>query len=465
MKISITGAKNETYSNNVYTAICVSSSSDANNKIGANSVVRKHDKGVQCSPPVEEALNVSENDYDDDNDNDDDNDFLSCFNRYSLFLGFLVGCFIQSASLGANYILTVFFGHNRDVIHANREHIYAFSLAWSLMTAVMGIMILFFLRSLIVIYHDNNNQKSSSNTRRKNEREAEMLRVHLEYSFAFGALAGVCVSWTITDLVLGLKVHAYHSMATLVIATVGKILVEMCTPADTINVEDENNNSNALTEPLLLMRDEDGYESDDETNSPSKEVVIIAHSKATYAAFKCKGICIGLLVGFFIQFSSLGASFLLDAVFGENHAQQISKQDLLIFSLAWSFLFGTMGVMILLLLRELVYMVLQRQYRKRQLTNAVCEALDGLCLNLEFFFAMGCLLGVNSAWVLTDLGLGFKAHIILSFATLATAVLLCKVLAYFFFHNSAVQVPQQDEEEESERKYLEQKMVYTIQYV
>jgi hypothetical protein len=417
----------------------------------------KHDKGVQCSLPFEEEESTMQSD--ENNDDNDDDDFLSCFNRYSLFLGFLVGCFIQSSSLGANYILTVFFGHNRDVIHANREHVYAFSLAWSLMTALMGIMILFFLRSLIVI-HNNNNKRANI---RKNEREAEMLRVHLEYSFAFGALAGVCVSWTITDLVLGLKVHAYHSMATLFIATVGKILVEVwCTPAENSFENDD------LAKPLLLMREWDGYESDDEgPHKESSKLVVIAHSKATYAAFKGKGICIGLLVGFFIQFSSLGASFLLDAVFGEKHAQQISKQDLLIFSLAWSFLFGTMGVMILLLLRELVYMVLQRQYQKMQLTNAVCEALDRLCLNLEFFFAMGCLLGVNLAWVLTDLGLGFKAHIALSFATLAAAVLLCKVLAYFFFNNSALQEPQQDEEEEeeSERKYLEQKMVHDIQYV
>jgi hypothetical protein len=353
--------------------------------------------------------------------------FLTSFNRCSLLLGFLVGCFIQSSSLGANYILTIFCGHDRQVIQDNRTHIYLFSLGWSFLTSMMGVFILFFLRNLLAVHQQNkHNMNSSSSSSNNKTKEMNALFVHLEYSFAFGALAGVCVAWTFTDLLLGLNVHAYHSVLTLIFAMIGKVLVEYtscCQDADYDEDEDQQVDSNRLAEPLLL---------DQESGSrANKSTLTKFQSESMHGEFKFKGICIGLLVGFFIQFSSLGASFLLDALYGENHSRVITKKELLSFSLAWSFLFGTMGVMILLLLRELVLMVWQQQ----QKTSATLDWMERLCLDLEFYFAVGCLLGVNIAWVLTDLGLGFKAHIIRSLLTLFAAAVWCKVLAHCFAYN------------------------------
>jgi uncharacterized membrane protein len=205
---------------------------------------------------------------------------------------------------------------------------------------------------------------------------------------------------------------------------------------------EEEEQVETLAEPLLLL-DREQEQQQVNTAAPTQ-----VQSESMHGEFKFKGICIGLLIGFFIQFSSLGASFLLDALYGgssehHNHDSSnsrlaISKKELLSFSLAWSFLFGTMGVMILLLLRELVLMVWQQQQqqaKQQQVTVVVVEWMERLCLDLEFYFAVGCLLGVNVAWVLTDLGLGFKAHIIRSLLTLVAAAVWCKVLAHCFAYN------------------------------
>ena len=51
-------------------------------------------------------------------------DLIRSFNTWSLLLGFVVGCFIQTSSLGANYILTVLFGHEAELLNAHRRQVY-----------------------------------------------------------------------------------------------------------------------------------------------------------------------------------------------------------------------------------------------------------------------------------------------------------------------------------------------------
>ena len=54
-----------------------------------------------------------------------------------------------------------------------------------------------------------------------------------------------------------------------------------------------------------------------------------------FGAFKNHSLIIGLLVGFFVQFSTLGANFLVIALW-ENDLMSRSKTEIVILSLVWS---------------------------------------------------------------------------------------------------------------------------------
>jgi len=352
---------------------------------------------------------------------------LASIYKYSIIFGLLVGCFIQSSSLGANYILMIVFGRDFEVMAQHHQNVVLFSLAWSFLTSLMGIAILLILRSLISLASqglDKSNLPTGPRTIFFSHQLS--LVAYLEFPFAFGALAGVCASWAGTDLLLGLESHAYHSLLTLFMAYFGKFVFESCSRRSVIGsgCGERDEPASDKTQPLL------------ESRESAEEKVQRIHKE-----FKSKGLITGLLVGFFIQFSSLGASFLIDALANddetdENHQSSISKQNLLLFSLGWSFVFGTMGVAILLLLRYLVGIVCDHILSQSQSPESEIEEeeemADKWSVSLEFFFAVGCLVGVNMAWLLTDVGLGLNAHIWRSILTLGAAGVWCCVLARCF---------------------------------
>ena len=329
----------------------------------------------------------------------------SSFPRYSLFLGFLVGCFIQSSSLGANYVLTVLFGHDFEELQEHHNKIMIFSLVWSLATSTMGVLVVLFLRSLLQAVPNGSCR-------------THMNLWHIEYSFAFGALAGVCMAWCGTDILLGFRAHAFHSFLTLLFAVFAKAVLS-CMARDAYRAE-----------RMVLDQeyDFDGFPGNFIPNDfqPLMENTFKGRFwENLYKHFKIHGTVLGMLIGFFIQMSSLGASFLLDAFAGEEDGNvSLTSDALLAFSLGWSFVFGAMGVMILLILRRLLMMVCNQISRK---------AASKLGLMLEFYFAVGCLVGVNLAWVLTDLGLGLQAHVMRSMLALGAAAIWCRVLACCFF--------------------------------
>lgn len=341
---------------------------------------------------------------------------------YSLCLGFLVGCFIQSSSLGANYVLTVLFGQEFDKLREHHEQIVIFSLIWSLATSTMGVLVVLFLRSLLQAVPDGSGQPC-------------MNLWQVEYSFAFGALGGVCVAWTGTDILLGFRAHAMHSLLTLLFAIAAKIFMLWTNPygADRILIDDDaealDGDTSSLDNSYYLPLVE----------KPAETPIW----RMLHSHFRIHGTVLGVLIGFFIQMSSLGASFLLDTFVGSDESGhiQLTPDSLLAFSLSWSFVFGTMGVMILLILRRLLKMVC---------SDISTKLADKLGLMLEFYFAVGCLVGVNLAWVLTDLGLGLQAHVMRSLLTLAAAAVWCRVLACCFFSGSSMEDTDDDVSQEDE---------------
>jgi hypothetical protein len=343
------------------------------------------------------------------------------FPKYSLLLGFLIGCFIQSSSLGANYVLTVLLGNDYERLHAHQNTIMIFSLVWSLGTSTMGVLVVLFIKSLLQVITMGLPKNCSS-------LENPLNMWAIEYSFAFGALGGVCIAWCGTDVLMGFHAHAFHSIITLLLAFLAKSFLGSLA-----------RNPYPVPSPLLEDEEELTDMIDMGISQPLLEQPVGRPTWRTFHPyFKLFGSLLGLLIGFFIQMSSLGASFLLEHLAGGMISLDTDRDGVLVFSLSWSVVFGAMGVAVLLVLRRLLMMVCL------QLSPILASKLG---LLLEFYFAVGSLVGINLAWVLTYLSLGLQSHILSSLVTLGGASLWCRILAYCFFSSRALGSDDEDDED------------------
>lgn len=141
--------------------------------------------------------------------------------------------------------------------------------------------------------------------------------------------------------------------------------------------------------------------------------------------FKLSSLVLGLLVGFFIQFSTLGANFLVITIWGEEVVTK-SKTDIVVFSLLWSFFTSAMAIVILGFLRTLVTIAY------KAVRNHNEDLLEEMILHMECRFVVGALVGVCLAWTMTDMLLGMKAQILYSLATLFVALFWCQVMIKCF---------------------------------
>lgn len=370
------------------------------------------------------------------------NDLLYLCKLYSVGLGLLVGCFIQFSSLGANFLLTVLFGTPAEV---PKSKIILFSLGWSFFTSSMGILILLLIvRSLVPIAwttsmtsrqgaelwsHYSNKRKLSQQHQRsyggvKTVTLPEEVLLYMECFFAVGALVGVCMAWTFTDILLGFHAHIIHSLVTMVAALAWCKVIAFCFGYDNMKVSKDQNN---LTKPLLDSGS-DECEADENRLEPVR---------VPKRLFKLSSLALGLLVGCFIQFSSLGANFLLNVMFkksAESGHVAISKDEILWFSFVWSFFTSTMGILILVLLRSLVLTSYKAIVTSKVRNGPALSSKNAerMVMHMECFFALGALVGVNCAWIATDAVLGLNMHIWHSLATLVLALLWCKAVAFCF---------------------------------
>jgi hypothetical protein len=351
-----------------------------------------------------------------------------------------------------------------------------FSLGWSFFTSVLGVTILLLLRCIVATAWNMTASSSAAATlsipcRRERGQhgavvlDADLAMMHqMESHFAVGALMGVCLAWTCTDLLLGLTAHVVQSVATLVVALAWCKVISytgsLCSSTlpttlhPTTSTTDEG-----LVEPLILAS----------TAEPQPEMdymspTTIVSCKRTFQTYS---LALGTVVGFFIQFSSLGANFLFTVLYGIAAEQQqhvtataatavsststspaatmsLSMQPTAIvyFSFGWSFLTSCMGVLILVLLRNLVLLAWsnldQEQYEQQQqkrstrgLSTSVPALLAHLLWCMESSFATGALLGVNVAWIVTDTLLGLQDHWMDSILALGVALFWCKSVTFF----------------------------------
>jgi hypothetical protein len=145
-------------------------------------------------------------------------------------------------------------------------------------------------------------------------------------------------------------------------------------------------------------------------------------------------LCLGLLVGFFIQASTLGANYLVVTVSGED-VMTTSKKDIVLFSLLWSLFTSGLAIVILAFLRNLVRVTYETDNEEQN------DQLDDMILHMECRFVVGALIGVCTAWALTDLILGLSVQIVYSFLTLGVALAWCKLMMWCFTY------PEEEEED------------------
>jgi hypothetical protein len=146
---------------------------------------------------------------------------LSCCNFSTLLLGLLAGFFfIQVFIVGAHLLVILLSGD--DLVINSKTHTVVFSLLWKFFTAAMVIDSLRFLRNLSAI----TSSASAAVGRRSTDLLKEMI-LHTRVGI------GVCLAYTTTDALLGMRAQTEFSLAILVIALVWCKIVVMCFPTDT----------------------------------------------------------------------------------------------------------------------------------------------------------------------------------------------------------------------------------------
>lgn len=144
-----------------------------------------------------------------------------------------------------------------------------------------------------------------------------------------------------------------------------------------------------------------------------------------FSKFKTSSLCIGLLVGCFIQASTLGANYLLVSIWGEQDVLS-SEKDVVFFSLFWSLFTSTLAIIILSVLRNLVQATYMTDDEEEN------DRVDDMLLHMECRFVVGALIGVCGAWAATDALMGLTVQIAYSVVTLIAALAWCQVMMWFF---------------------------------
>ena len=181
---------------------------------------------------------------------------LSGFKNCSLILGLLVGFFIYLSTLGAEFVGVMLWG--REILAKSNAELIVFSLVWNFITTCIAIVILSSMRRLVSIVFLSSVPRSRTNTE---DVLCELLS-YMEGRFAVGALVGICVSWNMTNCVLGMKPQVIQSCVILAIACLWcrVTLVLLGTPEESL-IHDKKNEEvtrddeeDTLSEPLLAVQ-------------------------------------------------------------------------------------------------------------------------------------------------------------------------------------------------------------------
>jgi len=160
---------------------------------------------------------------------------LGSFKNCSLMLGLLVGFFIYLSTLGAEFVGVMLWG--REILNKSNHELIAFSLMWNFITTMIAIVILSSMRRLVSIVFT----ASVPSTRTNSEDVLSEILSYMEGRFAVGALVGICISWNMTNLVLGMRPQIIQSCVILAVACLWcrVTLVLLGSPEQTLIHEDD----------------------------------------------------------------------------------------------------------------------------------------------------------------------------------------------------------------------------------
>jgi multisubunit Na+/H+ antiporter MnhE subunit len=140
-------------------------------------------------------------------------------------------------------------------------------------------------------------------------------------------------------------------------------------------------------------------------------------SQADLRSFNSCTLGLGLMVGFVIQMSTLGANFLVMSMLGESLTAK-PHYYITMFSTFWSIVTSALSICVLLLLRRLLRLPLR---------TFQMQVMEDILHNLECKFVAGALVGVCLAWLVTDVVLGLTPQVVYSLATLGLALVWCNL--------------------------------------
>lgn len=155
---------------------------------------------------------------------------------------------------------------------------------------------------------------------------------------------------------------------------------------------------------------------------------------------KLKWSCLvlGVLIGFFIQVSTIGASFLTNlpwakgATGGATTTDGISTTDpnnsIAGYALAWSIITATASCGVMMIFRSFVEITFNLTLGRNLLKmnpETYSRVLDELVWYFECYFSLGVLISVTLAWIATSFVLGMPSTLIDMAITVALPVFWC----------------------------------------
>ena len=173
------------------------------------------------------------------------------------------------------------------------------------------------------------------------------------------------------------------------------------------------NSRKTLTEPLISAKICD--------NSSSEPVTELDESMVGKMKTSC--LVLGVLIGFFIQVSTIGASFLTNLPW----AKGATDQNIAVYALAWSVITATASCGVMMIFRSFVEITFNLTFGRTLSYDPVTHdrLLDELVWYFECFFSLGVLISVTLAWIATSFVLGMPSTLIDVAITVALPVFWC----------------------------------------
>lgn len=150
----------------------------------------------------------------------------------------------------------------------------------------------------------------------------------------------------------------------------------------------------AMTEPLIAAN----------SKSQSSPTAFELDDSPMIGRLKYSCLVLGVLIGFFIQVSTIGASFLTNLPWAKGS----SEQNIAVYALAWSVITATASCGVMMIFRSFVEVTFNLTFGRTQSYEPAKHdrILDELVWYFECYFSLGVLVSVTLAWIATSFVLG-----------------------------------------------------------